>query len=93
MKKKLIRYLKCKFSSVCNSGTSAIHLSFLAINLKKDDVVIMPAINFTSSFNIAKTIGAKIFLADVNKHTGQMHQNMWKNVVKNLILKKLKLSL
>ena len=48
--KKLIKYLKCKYLSVCNSGTSAIHLSLSAINLKKDDIVIMPAINFISSF-------------------------------------------
>ncbi len=70
--KKLNKYLKSKYSSVCNSGTSAIYLSLLSINLKKNDIIIMPAINFISSFNIAKTIGAKIYLADVDRITGQM---------------------
>ena len=37
--KKLKEYLKCKFSYVCSSGTAAIHLAILSINLKKDDVI------------------------------------------------------
>ena len=88
--KKLIKYLKCKYSSVCNSGTSAIHLSLLAINLNKDDIVIMPAINFTSSFNMAKSIGAKIYLADVNKETGQMHPEHVEECCKKFNIKKVK---
>ena len=70
--KKLENYFKCKFASVCNSGTSALYLAFLAIDLKKNDKIIMPAINFIASYNIAKTFGAKVYLADVNKYTGQM---------------------
>ncbi len=70
--KKIINYLKCKFAHVCNSGTSAIFLAMKAIDLKKNDIVIMPAINFVASYNVAKFFGAKIFLADVDKLTGQM---------------------
>jgi len=69
---KLKKYLKCKYVCLTSSGTSALHLSFLAINLKKDDIVIMPSINFIASFNMASKIGAKIYLADVDKDTGQM---------------------
>ena len=29
------KYLKCKYSYVCSSGTAAIHLAMLSINLKK----------------------------------------------------------
>lgn len=70
--KKISRYLKVKHSIVCNSGTSAIHLAFISINIKKNDIIIMPVINFISAFNMAKIFGAKIFLADVDKLTGQM---------------------
>ena len=65
-------YFNVKYVSVCNSGTSALFLSMLAIGLKKDDEIIMPAMNFVASYNIAKHLGAKIFLADVDKQTGQM---------------------
>ena len=88
--KKLNKYLKCKYTSVCNSGTSAIYLSLLAINLK-NDVIIMPAINFISSFNIAKTIGAKIYLADVDSKTGQMSPEHVEECCKNSKLEKQKL--
>ncbi|MDC0043753.1 DegT/DnrJ/EryC1/StrS family aminotransferase [Candidatus Pelagibacter sp.] len=70
--KKINSFLDCKYSATCNSGTSAIYLSFLAINLKKNDNIIMPSINFISSYNIAKLIGANVYLADVDRWTGQM---------------------
>ena len=32
----------------------------------------MPSVNFISSYNIAKILGAKVFLTDVDKFTGQV---------------------
>ena len=46
----LKEYLNCKYSYVCSSGTAAIHLAMLSINLKKDDVILMPAVNFIASY-------------------------------------------
>ena len=57
---------------MCSSGTTAIHLSMLSLNLKKGDTILMPAINFIASYNMAKTLQLKIFLVDVDKDTGQM---------------------
>ena len=37
--KKIIKLLSCKYSVVCNSGTSAIHLALISVDLKKNDVV------------------------------------------------------
>ena len=37
---------KVKYSIVTNSGTSALHLAFESIKVKKGDNVIIPAINF-----------------------------------------------
>ena len=77
LSEKLKKYLKCDYVTLSNSGTSALHLSFLGINLKKNDIVIMPSINFIASYNMASKIGAKIYLADVDKDTGQMtHTNI-----------------
>ena len=69
---KLKKYLKCKFSYVCNSGTSAIHLAMLSIGLKKGDVVLMPAVNFIASYNIAKIMQLRVYLVDVDEYTGQI---------------------
>ena len=77
--KKINSYLKCKHSTVCNSGTSAIYLALNAIGLKHNENIIMPAINFVASHNISRNLGANIFLADVNVNTGQMSLKMLKN--------------
>ena len=56
-------FLKVKYTASCNSGTSALHLALMAINLKKDDVIIMPAINFIAVYNMARLMNVKIFFS------------------------------
>ena len=80
---KISRFLKVKYTASCNSGTSALHLALMAINLKKDDVIIMPAINFIAAYNMARLMNAKIFLADVDALTGQMTPETLLNCIKN----------
>lgn len=87
---KVTKLLKAKFAVSCNSGTSAIHLAFLSINLSKNDVVIMPAINFIAAYNLAKIMGANIFLADVDPSTGQMTPEKLLECIKKNKLKKVK---
>ena len=70
--KKINLYLQCKHSIACNSGTSALFLALQSINLKKNDKIIMPNINFIASYNAAKLLNAKIYLSDVDEQTGQM---------------------
>ena len=69
---KISKFLKVKYVASCSSGTSALHLALMSINLKKNDVIIMPAINFIAAYNMARLMHAKIFLADVDPLTGQM---------------------
>lgn len=88
--KKINNFLKCKFSITCNSGTSAIFLAMQAINIKKNDVIVMPAINFVSSHNVAKLFGARIYLADVDVQSGQMSPEDFINCCKKFKLKKVK---
>ncbi len=88
--KKISKYLNVKHAIVCNSGTAAMHLALISINLKKNDVVIMPSINFISAFNMAKLFEAKIYLADVNKITGQMTPDSVQQCIKKNRLKKIK---
>jgi dTDP-4-amino-4,6-dideoxygalactose transaminase len=87
--KELKRYLKCKYSYACSSGTAAIHLAMLSLNLKKDDIILMPAVNFIASYNMAKIIGLKIFLVDVDEFTGQVTPNKILECIKKNKLKKI----
>ena len=86
-------FLGAKFVASCNSGTSAIHLAYMAIDLKKNDVIIMPAINFIAAYNMARLIRAKIFLADVDPMTGQMTPKTLLESIKKYNLKKIKVIL
>jgi dTDP-4-amino-4,6-dideoxygalactose transaminase len=83
-------FLKVKYTASCNSGTSALHLALLAIGLEKNDVVIMPAINFIAVYNMARLMNAKIYLADVDPLTGQMTPEKLLECIKNNKLKKIK---
>ena len=88
--KKLKSFFGSKFATVCNSGTSALFLAFSSIDLKKKESVVMPAINFVASYNVAKLFGANVFLADVNKNTGQMSPEDVMECCKKYKLKKVK---
>ena len=57
--------IKPKFCFSCTSGTAALHLAFLSINIKRGDTVVMPIVNFIAASNLVKMLGAKIYFADV----------------------------
>ena len=85
----LRKYFNCKYSYVCSSGTAAIHLAMLSIGLKKNDIILMPAINFIASYNMAKIIGLKVFLVDVDEFTGQITSEKILECIKKNKLKKI----
>ena len=82
--------LRSKFAFSCNSGTSAIYLAYLAINLQKDDVVVMPSVNFIAAANIARSLQAKVYFADVNYKTGQITPETISACIKFNKIKKVK---
>jgi len=86
--KKISKYLKVKYSVSCINGTAGLDLAFKSINVKQNDVVIMPVINFIASYSMAKNLGARIFLSDVDPSTGQMTpKNLVNCITKNKIKK------
>ncbi len=89
--KKISKFLNCRYSIACNSGTSAIFIALNALNLNKGDILIMPSINFISSYNAAKILGAKVYLADVDRFTGQMRPEDVENCCKKFGIKNFKI--
>ena len=87
--KKISKKLNVPYVYSCSSGTAALHLAFLAIGLSEKDTIIIPAINFIASANIASQMKVKIFFADVDPVTGQSSPEkitdcIEKNKIKNL---------
>ena len=68
----LKKKLNAKYCLVCNNATSGLYLSFKAIGVKKNDVIIMPSINFIASYSMANFLNAKIYLCDVDQNSGQI---------------------
>ena len=82
--------IKSKYVVSCSSGTSALHLSLLSLNLNQNDVVLMPAINFISAYNMSKNLKLNIYLVDVDPISGQMTPDTLKNCIKTFNIKKIK---
>lgn len=47
-----------------SSGTAALHMALLALDIKADDEVIIPAVTFVADANVVRMVGAKPVLAD-----------------------------
>ena len=63
---KLKKFLGAKFTCVINSGTAALHLACLALNLKKGDLVLTTPITFLASVNSILYVGATPIFVDIN---------------------------
>lgn len=55
-----------------NSGTAALHLAMLAIDLKPGDVVVMPGLSYVATANAVAYCGARPVFCDVDPETWQM---------------------
>jgi UDP-4-amino-4,6-dideoxy-N-acetyl-beta-L-altrosamine transaminase len=57
---------------VSNSGTAALHLACIALDLGPGDSVIVPAITFLATANAARFCGAEVIFADVDPDSGRL---------------------
>jgi len=61
----LQNYLNIKHVIVVSSGTAALHLSLMALDIKKSDEVIVPAFAFPATANVVELVGAKSVFVDI----------------------------
>jgi len=59
------KYLNIKHAVVVSSGTAALHLSLLALDIGPGDEVIVPAFSFPATANVVEAIGAKVVFIDI----------------------------
>ncbi len=57
----------------CSSGTAALHLAAMALDLGPDDCVIVPDVTFAATAAAPAFTGARVVLADVDPETGLMN--------------------
>jgi len=80
------KFFGTKYCVAVNNGTSALHLSLLALNIKKNDEVIVPSITFIASAAAITYVGAKPVFVDVNDHDWLINPNL----IEKFITKKTK---
>ena len=66
--KKFCQFIGTKNCIAVNSGTSALHLSLIAMGIKENDEVILPAITFVASAAAITYVGAKPVFVDINEY-------------------------
>jgi UDP-4-amino-4,6-dideoxy-N-acetyl-beta-L-altrosamine transaminase len=54
----------------CNSGTAALHLAALALDLEPGTAAIVPSLTFLATANVVRMCGAEVVFADVDPDTG-----------------------
>ena len=67
--KAIATYTKSDFGVSVSSATAALHISCLALGLKKDDIVWTSPITFVASANCAIYCGAKVDFVDIDSRT------------------------
>ena len=66
--KKIKNFLNTKKEVICvSSGSAALHLSLQALNLSKNDEVIIPSISFVAALQAVLAVGAKPVFCDINE--------------------------
>jgi UDP-4-amino-4,6-dideoxy-N-acetyl-beta-L-altrosamine transaminase len=54
----------------CNSGTAALHLAAMALDIGPGDAAIVPSLTFLATANVVRLCGGEVVFADVDPDTG-----------------------
>ena len=77
------KYSKAKYAIAVSNCTAALHLSLMALGIKKDDEVIIPDLTFVADANAILACNAKPVIADINKENFFLSiSNIKKNITK-----------
>ena len=80
--KNLTKYFKMKYCLATSNCTTALHLSILSLDLKKNDEIICPALSFIAPANMILLSGAKLVLADIDPDTLTIIRKVRKAITK-----------
>ena len=70
------KLIKVKHAIYVNNGTSALHCSLLALNIKSGDEVIVPTLSYISSANAILYCGAKPVFCEVDTKTFNVNYDL-----------------
>ena len=80
---KFAEYVGAKYSIAVNNATAGLHLSVLALGLKKGDRVITTPITFAASANCVRYAGGEVWFADIDPNTYLLDINSVKELIES----------
>ena len=80
---KFAEYVGAHYALAVNNATAGLHLSVLALGLKKGDRVITTPITFAASANCIRYVGAEVWFADIDPNTYLLDINSVKELIES----------
>jgi len=80
---KFAEYVGAEYAVAVNNATSGLHLSVLALGLKKGDRVITTPITFAASANCVRYVGGEVWFADIDPNTYLLNINSVKELIES----------
>jgi UDP-4-amino-4,6-dideoxy-N-acetyl-beta-L-altrosamine transaminase len=80
---KFAEYVGAHYALAVNNATAGLHLSVLALGLKKGDRVITTPITFAASANCIRYVGAEVWFADIDPNTYLLDINSLKELIES----------
>lgn len=74
-------YLGAKEAVAVSSGTAALHLALLALDIGPGDQVIVPDFTYPATANVVEVVGAKPILVDIDKDTFNINVSSWERKI------------
>jgi perosamine synthetase len=72
-----------KYAVATSSGTTALHICLVLMDVKQDDLIITPNITFIATLNSIKYTGADPILIDTDENNWQMDLNLLEEFLTN----------
>jgi len=84
LEKIIAEYIGCEYCVTFNSGTSSLHATLLAYDIRKNHEVIVPSFSFVATANSVVFVGATPVFADIEKENlGLDSSSIKKKISKN----------
>lgn len=79
----LANYLGVKYALLVSSGTAALHLALLSLDIGQGDAVLVPDFTFAATANIVEMTGARAVIVDIDPATYNMDVDLLETTITN----------
>ena len=80
---RIASYLKAKYCVTCSSGTDALLMALMSLNIKKNDIIFTTAYSYISTAEVIKFLGAIPVFVDVKPDTFNIDPNKLELAIKS----------